>query len=58
MSGPVSRPRSWSIRRDVDRRPRISIKDVGGQTARIGGGEARYLLPSARHLNVHRGPGR
>jgi DNA-directed RNA polymerase subunit beta' len=41
--------------RDVDRRPRISIKDSGGQTARIGGGEARYLLPVGAHLNVTEG---
>jgi DNA-directed RNA polymerase subunit beta' len=41
--------------RDLDRRPRISIKDAGGQTARIGGGEARYLLPVGAHLNVTEG---
>ena len=41
--------------RDVDRRPRISIKDAGGLTARIGGGEARYLLPVGAHLNVLEG---
>jgi DNA-directed RNA polymerase subunit beta' len=41
--------------RDVDRRPRISIKDAEGHTARIGGGEARYLLPVGAHLNVTEG---
>ena len=39
--------------RDLDKRPRISIKDSGtGQTAKIGTGEARYLLPVGAHLNV------
>src|SRR5262245_31097045 len=42
--------------KDVDKRPRISIKDTGsGQTARIGTGEARYLLPVGAHLNVGEG---
>jgi DNA-directed RNA polymerase subunit beta' len=41
--------------RDIERRPRISIKDAGGQTARLGGGEARYLLPVGAHLNVMEG---
>src|SRR5262249_29759229 len=42
--------------KDVDKRPRISIKDTGsGQTARIGTGEARYLLPVGAHLNVLEG---
>ncbi len=41
--------------KDVDKRPRVSIKDVGGQTARIGTGEARYLLPVGAHLNVLEG---
>jgi DNA-directed RNA polymerase subunit beta' len=41
--------------RDVDRRPRISIKDAAGQTVRLGGGEARYLLPVGAHLNVTEG---
>src|SRR5262249_15179611 len=31
--------------KDVDKRPRVSIKDQAGQTARIGTNEARYLLP-------------
>ncbi|MFN8543011.1 MAG: DNA-directed RNA polymerase subunit beta' [Candidatus Binatia bacterium] len=42
--------------KDIDKRPRISIKDTGsGQTARIGTGEARYLLPVGAHLNVVEG---
>src|SRR5207247_5621200 len=41
--------------KDVDRRPRVSIKDQSGQTARIGAGEARYLLPVGAHLNVVEG---
>src|SRR5437016_6162243 len=41
--------------KDVDKRPRVSIKDQSGQTARIGAGEARYLLPAGAHLNVGEG---
>src|SRR3989475_2001310 len=41
--------------KDVDKRPRVSIKDERGQTARIGAGEARYLLPVGAHLNVVEG---
>src|SRR5438094_560933 len=41
--------------KDVDKRPRVSIKDPSGQTARIGTGEARYLLPVGAHLNVVEG---
>src|SRR5213596_2370489 len=41
--------------KDVDKRPRVSIKDERGQTARIGAGEARYLLPVGAHLNVLEG---
>ncbi|HZP41342.1 MAG TPA: DNA-directed RNA polymerase subunit beta', partial [Candidatus Binatia bacterium] len=41
--------------RDVDKRPRVSIKDETGNTARIGSGEARYLLPVGAHLNVIEG---
>jgi DNA-directed RNA polymerase subunit beta' len=41
--------------KDVDKRPRVSIKDEKGQTARIGTGEARYLLPVGAHLNVVEG---
>jgi DNA-directed RNA polymerase subunit beta' len=41
--------------KDVDRRPRVSIKDAAGQTARISSGEARYLLPVGAHLNVVEG---
>jgi DNA-directed RNA polymerase subunit beta' len=41
--------------KDVDKRPRVSIKDEAGQTARIGTGEARYLLPVGAHLNVVEG---
>jgi DNA-directed RNA polymerase subunit beta' len=38
--------------KDVDKRPRVSIKDASGQTARVASGEARYLLPVGVHLNV------
>src|SRR5437667_11066638 len=41
--------------KDVDKRPRVSMKDQSGQTARIGAGEARYLLPVGAHLNVVEG---
>jgi DNA-directed RNA polymerase subunit beta' len=41
--------------KDVDKRPRISIKDTGGQTARISSGEARYLIPVGAHLNAVEG---
>jgi len=41
--------------REVDRRPRISIKDEGGTTLKITGGDARYLLPVGAHLNVVEG---
>jgi DNA-directed RNA polymerase subunit beta' len=42
--------------KDVDKRPRISIKDVGGQTARLSAtAEARYLLPVGAHINVQDG---
>jgi len=39
--------------KDVDKRPRITIKDAGGHTARLAAGaEARYLIPVGAHLNV------
>ncbi|TMB20388.1 MAG: DNA-directed RNA polymerase subunit beta' [Deltaproteobacteria bacterium] len=41
--------------KDVDKRPRVSIKNDAGQTARIPSGEARYLLPVGAHLNVAEG---
>jgi DNA-directed RNA polymerase subunit beta' len=41
--------------KDVDKRPRVSIKDTGGQTAKISTGEARYMLPVGAHLNVVEG---
>src|SRR5256886_1636681 len=41
--------------KDVDKRPRVSIKDESGVTARIGAGEARYPLPVGAHLNVLEG---
>jgi DNA-directed RNA polymerase subunit beta' len=41
--------------RDLDRRPRVSIKNQAGSTARISTGEARYLLPVGAHLNVLEG---
>src|SRR4029453_12180536 len=40
---------------DVDKRPRVSIKDQAGVTTRIGTAEARYLLPVGAHLNVVEG---
>jgi len=42
--------------KDVEKRPRISIKDAEGRTARLpSGGEARYQLPVGIHLNVYEG---
>jgi len=43
--------------KDVDKRPRVTIKDTTGQTAKVtgGSGEARYLLPVGAHLNVIEG---
>jgi DNA-directed RNA polymerase subunit beta' len=42
--------------KDLDKRPRISIKDVEGQTARLAvNSEARYLLPVGAHINVQDG---
>ena len=42
--------------KDVDKRPRISIKDIEGQTARLSvTSEARYLLPVGVHINVQEG---
>jgi DNA-directed RNA polymerase subunit beta' len=41
--------------KDVDKRPRVSIKDAAGQTTRVGSQEARYLLPVGAHLNVLEG---
>ncbi len=42
--------------KDMDKRPRISIKDVKGQTARLSQtAEARYLLPVGAHINVQEG---
>jgi len=43
--------------KDVDKRPRVTIKDATGQTAKVtgGSGEARYLLPVGAHLNVIEG---
>src|SRR5499433_762011 len=39
--------------KDVDKRPRISIKNIEGQTARLSAtAEARYLLPVGAHINV------
>src|SRR5262244_1612813 len=39
--------------KDVDKRPRISIKNVEGQTARLSAtAEAHYLLPVGAHINV------
>jgi DNA-directed RNA polymerase subunit beta' len=42
--------------KDLEKRPRISIKDVAGQTARLSAtSEARYLLPVGAHINVQEG---
>src|SRR4029453_8760774 len=41
--------------KDVEKRPRVSIKDQAGVTTRIGTNEARYLLPVGAHLNVVEG---
>jgi len=42
--------------KDVEKRPRITIKDAAGHTARLAGGaEARYLIPVGAHLNVNEG---
>ena len=42
--------------KDVDKRPRISIKNVEGQTARLSAtSEARYLIPVGAHINVQEG---
>ena len=42
--------------KDIDKRPRISIKDTEGQTARLTAtAEARYLMPVGAHINVQDG---
>ncbi len=41
--------------KDVDKRPRITIKDAAGTTQKISTGEARYLIPVGAHLNVVEG---
>ncbi len=42
--------------KDVDKRPRISIKDKQGKTGRLSQStEARYLLPVGAHLHAHDG---
>ncbi len=42
--------------KDIERRPRISIKDTQGQTTRVAQrAEARYLLPVGAHINVQEG---
>jgi DNA-directed RNA polymerase subunit beta' len=42
--------------KDVDKRPRVSIKDVEGKTTRLSPlTEARYLLPVGAHINVQEG---
>jgi len=43
--------------KDLDKRPRISIKDAENRTARLPGSEAlaRYLLPVGSHINVAEG---
>ncbi|MEK6601752.1 MAG: DNA-directed RNA polymerase subunit beta' [Candidatus Binatota bacterium] len=42
--------------KDTDKRPRISIKDIKGQTTRLSQTtEARYLLPVGAHINIQEG---
>ncbi len=41
--------------RDADIRPRVSIKDPNGRTIKIGGSEARYLLPVGANIMVKEG---
>ena len=42
--------------RDADVRPRISIKDEKGKTARVGeGGHARYFMPVGAIIMVNEG---
>jgi DNA-directed RNA polymerase subunit beta' len=43
--------------KDLDKRPRVSIKDQHGKTLRLPGseGEARYQLPVGAHINVVEG---
>ncbi len=42
--------------KDLDKRPRISIKDEEGKTTRISPTmEARYLLPVGAHINIQEG---
>ncbi len=39
--------------KDIDKRPRVSIKDDAGKTARLSNNaEARYMLPVGAHINV------
>jgi DNA-directed RNA polymerase subunit beta' len=43
--------------KDLDKRPRVSIKDKEGKTQRLSGSEAfaRYLLPVGAHIHVTEG---
>ena len=42
--------------KDIDKRPRVSIKDTQGRTARLSQiTEARYLLPGGAHIHVQEG---
>ncbi len=42
--------------KDMDKRPRISIKDAEGKTTRLSRTtEARYLLPVGAHINIQEG---
>ena len=42
--------------KDIEKRPRISMKDAQGRTLRLpNGNEARYQLPVGVHLNVYDG---
>jgi len=42
--------------KDAEKRPRVTIKDAEGNTARLpNGNEARYQLPVGVHLNVYEG---
>jgi DNA-directed RNA polymerase subunit beta' len=45
--------------KDLDKRPRISVKDEDGKTKRLPNSEsfARYLLPVGAHIHVNEGQG-
>ncbi|MFH1117549.1 MAG: DNA-directed RNA polymerase subunit beta' [Pseudomonadota bacterium] len=41
--------------KDVEHRPRVSIKDANGRTIKIGDSEARYLLPMGSNIMAKEG---